>query len=56
MEQVCRVLLEKLDKSVCVGTPQFYHSAECLSRLRYEKHAHHTKKDFLFLDECRNCN
>ncbi|XP_073349615.1 interleukin-1 receptor-associated kinase 1-binding protein 1 homolog [Pagrus major] len=34
MEQVCRVLLEKLDKSVCVGTPQFYHSAECLSRLR----------------------
>ncbi|CAJ1077474.1 interleukin-1 receptor-associated kinase 1-binding protein 1 homolog [Xyrichtys novacula] len=34
MENVCSVLLEKLDKSVCVGTPQFYHSAECLSRTR----------------------
>ncbi|XP_022626057.1 interleukin-1 receptor-associated kinase 1-binding protein 1 [Seriola dumerili] len=34
MERVCGVLLEKLDKSVCVGTPQFYHSAECLSQLR----------------------
>ncbi|KAI3364516.1 hypothetical protein L3Q82_011305, partial [Scortum barcoo] len=34
MEQVCSVLLEKLDKSVCVGTPQFYHSADCLSQLR----------------------
>ncbi|XP_060908483.1 interleukin-1 receptor-associated kinase 1-binding protein 1 homolog [Labrus mixtus] len=34
MEQVCSVLLEKLDKSVCVGTPQFYHSAECLSQMR----------------------
>ncbi|XP_035000461.2 interleukin-1 receptor-associated kinase 1-binding protein 1 homolog [Hippoglossus stenolepis] len=34
MEQLCSVLLEKLDKSVCVGTPQFYHSAECLGQLR----------------------
>ncbi|KAE8287054.1 Interleukin-1 receptor-associated kinase 1-binding protein 1-like protein [Larimichthys crocea] len=34
MERVCRVLLEKLDKSVCVGTPHFYHSAECLSQMR----------------------
>ncbi|KAG7240212.1 hypothetical protein INR49_027023 [Caranx melampygus] len=34
MEQVCGVLLEKLDKSVCVGTPQFFHSAERLSQLR----------------------
>ncbi|XP_067429449.1 interleukin-1 receptor-associated kinase 1-binding protein 1 homolog [Thunnus thynnus] len=34
MERICSVLLEKLDKSVCVGTPQFYHSAECLSQLR----------------------
>ncbi|XP_053193260.1 interleukin-1 receptor-associated kinase 1-binding protein 1 homolog [Scomber japonicus] len=34
MEQICSVLVEKLDKSVCVGTPQFYHSAECLSQLR----------------------
>nr|AKA66296.1 interleukin-1 receptor-associated kinase 1-binding protein [Siniperca chuatsi] len=34
MEQVCSVLLEKLDKSVSVGTPQFYHSAECLSQMR----------------------
>ncbi|KAM3860912.1 interleukin-1 receptor-associated kinase 1-binding protein 1 homolog [Diretmus argenteus] len=34
MEKVCSILLEKLDKSVCVGAPQFYHSAECLSQLR----------------------
>ncbi|XP_070843616.1 interleukin-1 receptor-associated kinase 1-binding protein 1 homolog [Chaetodon trifascialis] len=34
MERVCSVLLEKLDKSVCVGAPQFYHSAECLSQMR----------------------
>lgn len=35
MEKVCCVLLEKLDKSVTVGTPQYYHSAECLSNIRY---------------------
>ncbi|XP_019947306.2 interleukin-1 receptor-associated kinase 1-binding protein 1 homolog [Paralichthys olivaceus] len=34
MEQLCSVLLEKLDKSVCVGPPQFYHSAESLGQLR----------------------
>lgn len=34
MEQMCRVLLEKLDKSVHVGAPQFFHSASCLSQLR----------------------
>ncbi|KAM9339470.1 interleukin-1 receptor-associated kinase 1-binding protein 1 homolog [Symphorus nematophorus] len=34
MERVCSVLLEKLDKSVCVGTPQFYHSVECLTQMR----------------------
>ncbi|XP_029983637.1 interleukin-1 receptor-associated kinase 1-binding protein 1 homolog [Sphaeramia orbicularis] len=34
METVCSILLEKLDKSVCVGAPRFYHSAECLGRLR----------------------
>ncbi|KAM4522836.1 interleukin-1 receptor-associated kinase 1-binding protein 1 homolog [Odontesthes bonariensis] len=34
MEQMRSVLLEKLDKSVGVGTPRFYHSPECLSRLR----------------------
>ncbi|XP_049914656.1 interleukin-1 receptor-associated kinase 1-binding protein 1 homolog [Epinephelus moara] len=34
MEQVCSVLLEKLDKSVCVGAPQFYHSAESLNQMR----------------------
>ncbi|XP_074472244.1 interleukin-1 receptor-associated kinase 1-binding protein 1 homolog [Sebastes fasciatus] len=34
MERVCSVLLEKLDKSVCVGTPQFYHSVESLSLMR----------------------
>ena len=36
MERVCSVLLEKLDKSVCVGTPRFYHSAESLGHMRYK--------------------
>lgn len=35
MEKVCNVLLEKLDRSVCVGTPQYYHSTECLRDVRY---------------------
>ncbi|TKS75894.1 Interleukin-1 receptor-associated kinase 1-binding protein 1 -like protein [Collichthys lucidus] len=47
MERVCRVLLEKLDKSVCVGTPRFYHSAECLSQMRYERT--HTAKALLWM-------
>uniref|UniRef100_A0A1A7X6J1 Interleukin-1 receptor-associated kinase 1 binding protein 1 n=1 Tax=Iconisemion striatum TaxID=60296 RepID=A0A1A7X6J1_9TELE len=34
MEQIRSILLEKLDKSVCVGAPQFYHSPECLGQLR----------------------
>ncbi|XP_031143864.1 interleukin-1 receptor-associated kinase 1-binding protein 1 homolog [Sander lucioperca] len=34
MERVRSVLLEKLDQSVCVGTPEFYHSAESLSLMR----------------------
>ncbi|XP_054616978.1 interleukin-1 receptor-associated kinase 1-binding protein 1 homolog [Dunckerocampus dactyliophorus] len=34
MEQVCIILLEKLDKSVSVGMPRFFHSAECLNRIR----------------------
>ncbi|XP_028809181.1 interleukin-1 receptor-associated kinase 1-binding protein 1 homolog [Denticeps clupeoides] len=34
MEQVCFVLMEKLDRSVHIGTPQFTHSAESLSILR----------------------
>ncbi|XP_007544997.2 interleukin-1 receptor-associated kinase 1-binding protein 1 homolog [Poecilia formosa] len=34
MEHMCCVLLEKLDKSVQVGTPRFFHSAACLSELR----------------------
>ncbi|KAK5853227.1 hypothetical protein PBY51_007033 [Eleginops maclovinus] len=34
MERVCSVLLEKLDKSVCVGTPHFFHSAESLNQMR----------------------
>uniref|UniRef100_A0A8C4HY80 Interleukin-1 receptor-associated kinase 1 binding protein 1 n=1 Tax=Dicentrarchus labrax TaxID=13489 RepID=A0A8C4HY80_DICLA len=34
MERVCSILLEELDKSVCVGAPQFYHSDECLSQMR----------------------
>ncbi|XP_069014704.1 interleukin-1 receptor-associated kinase 1-binding protein 1 homolog [Embiotoca jacksoni] len=34
MERVGSILLEKLDRSVCVGTPHFYHSAECLSQMR----------------------
>ncbi|XP_034017960.1 interleukin-1 receptor-associated kinase 1-binding protein 1 homolog [Thalassophryne amazonica] len=35
MEEVCCVLLDKLDKSVCMGKPQFFHSAECLNRMRW---------------------
>ncbi|KAK7907155.1 hypothetical protein WMY93_015767 [Mugilogobius chulae] len=34
MEQVCRALLEKLDKNVTVGLTHYYHSPECLSQLR----------------------
>ncbi|KAL2082424.1 hypothetical protein ACEWY4_022242 [Coilia grayii] len=34
MQSVRSVLLEKLDKSVCVGVPQFAHSPECLSIMR----------------------
>ncbi|CAL8313460.1 unnamed protein product [Lota lota] len=34
MDRVCCVLLEKLDKSVSMGTPQFHHSTESLSNLR----------------------
>ncbi|XP_076016311.1 interleukin-1 receptor-associated kinase 1-binding protein 1 homolog [Genypterus blacodes] len=34
MEQVSIVLQEKLDKSVSVGPPLFYHSAACLAQLR----------------------
>ncbi|XP_061563155.1 interleukin-1 receptor-associated kinase 1-binding protein 1 homolog [Cololabis saira] len=34
MEQICSILLEKLDKSVCVGMPRFYHSPECMSQIR----------------------
>ncbi|KAM8825818.1 interleukin-1 receptor-associated kinase 1-binding protein 1 homolog [Synchiropus picturatus] len=34
MEQINSVLLEKLDKSVSIGVPQFFHSAERLSQLR----------------------
>ncbi|XP_042359479.1 interleukin-1 receptor-associated kinase 1-binding protein 1 homolog [Plectropomus leopardus] len=34
MERVCSVLLEKLDRTVSVGTPQFFHSAESLNHMR----------------------
>ncbi|XP_061669003.1 interleukin-1 receptor-associated kinase 1-binding protein 1 homolog [Syngnathoides biaculeatus] len=34
MEQACSVLLEKLDRSVSVGQPRFFHSAECLNNVR----------------------
>ncbi|XP_017264542.1 interleukin-1 receptor-associated kinase 1-binding protein 1 homolog [Kryptolebias marmoratus] len=34
MEQICSILLEKLDKSVRVGVPRFRHSPECLSQTR----------------------
>ncbi|KAJ0061148.1 hypothetical protein NL108_008829, partial [Boleophthalmus pectinirostris] len=33
MELVCRLLLEKLDKSVIVGLPQYFYSPECLNHL-----------------------
>lgn len=35
METVCGVLLQKLDKSVCVGMPQFHHSGDCLNQQRF---------------------
>ncbi|XP_072552880.1 interleukin-1 receptor-associated kinase 1-binding protein 1 homolog [Salminus brasiliensis] len=34
MQCVRSLLIEKLDRSVCVGDPQFSHSEECLSLLR----------------------
>ncbi|KAF6732240.1 Interleukin-1 receptor-associated kinase 1-binding-like protein 1 [Oryzias melastigma] len=34
MEQIRSILLEKLDRSVFVGTPQFFHSPESLSGTR----------------------
>ncbi|XP_077567224.1 interleukin-1 receptor-associated kinase 1-binding protein 1 homolog [Stigmatopora nigra] len=34
MEQATSLLLEKLDTSVLVGQPKFFHSAECLNNLR----------------------
>ncbi|XP_077443179.1 interleukin-1 receptor-associated kinase 1-binding protein 1 homolog [Stigmatopora argus] len=34
MEQACSVLLEKLDKTVLVGPPRFFHSTECLNHVR----------------------
>ncbi|XP_026055732.1 interleukin-1 receptor-associated kinase 1-binding protein 1 homolog [Carassius auratus] len=34
MQQARAVLIEKLDKIVCVGDPYYSHSAECLSLLR----------------------
>nr|XP_061806201.1 interleukin-1 receptor-associated kinase 1-binding protein 1 homolog [Nerophis lumbriciformis] len=34
MENACSILLEKLDKSVLVGQPKFFHSAECLNQVR----------------------
>ncbi|KAM9355016.1 interleukin-1 receptor-associated kinase 1-binding protein 1 homolog [Pholidichthys leucotaenia] len=36
MEQICSILLEKLDRSVRVGIPQFYHSTECLHQMRQQ--------------------
>ncbi len=38
MELVCSVLQEKLDCNVCVGTPHYFHSSQCLSQMRYKKH------------------
>ncbi|KAJ8409683.1 hypothetical protein AAFF_G00217420 [Aldrovandia affinis] len=34
MQSVSNVLVQKLDKTVRVGPPQFSHSAECLNKLR----------------------
>lgn len=34
MQAVRSVLIEKLDRSVCVGDPRFSHSSESLSVLR----------------------
>ncbi|MBN3300175.1 IKBP1 protein, partial [Amia calva] len=34
MQNVSNLLVEKLDSSVTIGTPEFYHTSECLQRLR----------------------
>uniref|UniRef100_A0AAY5E9L6 Interleukin-1 receptor-associated kinase 1 binding protein 1 n=2 Tax=Electrophorus electricus TaxID=8005 RepID=A0AAY5E9L6_ELEEL len=34
MQRVRSVLIEKLDRSVCVGEPRFEHSSQCLNLLR----------------------
>lgn len=54
MERICSILLEKLDKSVFVGTPEFYHSAECLSQMRYEKNK--TTQSYLFIIFIKCCD
>lgn len=58
MERVCSVLLEKLDKSVNVGTPQYYHSAECLSQVRYTNISAslYLSRRLLTLMKCSNFN
>lgn len=52
MERICSILLEKLDKSVFVGTPEFYHSAECLSQMRYEKNKTQSYLFIIFIKWC----
>ncbi|KAJ3606323.1 hypothetical protein NHX12_025844 [Muraenolepis orangiensis] len=39
MDRVCCVLLDKLDKSVSLGEPQYHHSTESLSDLRRHRDA-----------------
>ncbi|KAM3932403.1 interleukin-1 receptor-associated kinase 1-binding protein 1 [Leptodactylus fuscus] len=34
LQNICNMLIEKLDNSVCISSPQFYHSPENMEKLR----------------------
>lgn len=34
LQNICNMLVEKLDSSVCISSPQFYHSPENMEKLR----------------------
>ncbi|XP_063772923.1 interleukin-1 receptor-associated kinase 1-binding protein 1 [Pseudophryne corroboree] len=36
LQDICNMLVEKLDHSVCISSPQFYHSPENIEKLRRE--------------------
>ncbi|XP_075056714.1 interleukin-1 receptor-associated kinase 1-binding protein 1 isoform X1 [Mixophyes fleayi] len=36
LQDICNILVEKLDRSVCISSPQFFHSPEGIEKLRRE--------------------